>query len=215
MSAPHVRSPHGRRRAGGRGRLQHAGAAEELELRNLRNAVFARGRWFVAFQKNTTLAVARIEGGALEVIAELPLGDSAARGPDLVRTVAGDLGVSIVGDAGLLVYPLSARGDLGAPVIVDEKGQRPSACEREASGFIVDVDLSLTPYLETSDGRPIKVNAMKGRMIVGHGAPCLETLFASTREDLQLPGTTSSRTSVPMSLLNVDSNGDRKLLSCE
>ena len=33
MSAPHVRSPHGRRRAGGRGRLQHAGAAEELELR--------------------------------------------------------------------------------------------------------------------------------------------------------------------------------------
>ncbi len=195
--------------------LQRVKGAEELDLRNLRSAVFAQGRWFVAFQKNTSLAVARVEAGMLEVIAELPLGESAARGPDLVRTTFGDLGVSLVGDGGLLVYPLSSQGELGTPIIVDEKGQRPAACEREATGFIVDVDLSLTPYLELSDGRPIKVNAVRARMIVGHGAPCLEVLVAHTREDLQVPATAATKMSIPLSLLNVDSNGDRKLLSCE
>lgn len=195
--------------------LEHLGSVEGANLRNLRSAVFARGRWYGAFLQGRHMRIARLDAQAIQVIAEFELGEASAREPDLVRTRKGDLGISVKGDTGLLVYPLGLDGQLGEVILNRPESNRPRVCEKEARGFLVDVDLSLTPYLETPEEKAIKANAVRARLIVGHGPPCLEAMTATTRESMDVPGGQSKREAVPLSLLNVDSTGNRQLLLCE
>src|SRR5690606_11411825 len=115
------------------------------------------------------------------------LGSSGERGVELVRTRAGDLGVAMDGDEGLFVFPVSDQGELGEPVVTDPTGARPPACPSEASGFIVERELSVAPYVETSEGRLMPVTRLRGRFFVGYGQPCLESVVGYARALTTLP----------------------------
>jgi hypothetical protein len=146
----------------------------------------------------------------------LPLGEVGDRGIELVRTQVGDLGLAMDGDDGLFVYPLAETGELGDPIVIEPPRGRPSACPAEASGFIVNREMQVAPYLEAkASGAPLAVTRLRARYIVGYDPPCLEGIFGVGRTQGNVPAAAPMKDSVPLSILNTDSNGNRLRLTCE
>jgi hypothetical protein len=168
-----------------------------------------------AFRQGTELSLVRLVSGEIHSIADLPLGDSGDRGVELVRTPGGDLGVAMDGDDGLFVYPLSDGGVLGTPIVVDLVRSRPPACPPEASGYIVNRDLSIAPYLESPEGGLLTVTRLQARYIVGYGQPCLDTMLGYARKVESISRVVPSENGVPLSVLNTDSAGRRLRLWCD
>jgi hypothetical protein len=192
--------------------IQHFG---DQGLRNLLSAVEVDGRWFASFQRGDRLTILRLDTGEAKEIASLSLGESGLRSAQLVRGSADNLGISMEGDLGLVVYPLSHDGELGTPFLVPHQPSRPETCAPEAQGFIVDRGFDISPHLSTVDNAPIAASQVQARWIVGYGKPCLESLRGRVRSEPSLSPTTETKNSLPFSLLNSDSQGRRSTLLCE
>jgi hypothetical protein len=189
--------------------------AHEKGLRNLLSAVNANGTWYSAFQKGSRVSIVRLDSQAITEIADLSLGEAGLRFLQLVRTKRGELGISIEGDGGLLVYPLSTKGELGEPLLVPHRSSRPESCAIEASGFIVDRLMSVSPYLEGKEEMPLRVSDVRARWIVGIGKPCLEAMTARSRAEPEgIPGKLEGNT-LSLTVLNSDSRGRRSGLTCK
>ncbi|GEM_PF-1390507 len=193
--------------------LERIVGAQEKGLRNLLSAVQARGRWYAAFQSGDLVSIFRLENGGLTLIGRFALGGG-GRNVQLVRTGSGDLGISMEGDAGLFVYPLSVQGALGSPLIVPFQSKRPRACVSEAVGFIVDRAMTISPYLENAQGEILRVNSLRARWIVGHGEPCIDALRGRSRTRVSSTPARAHENSIPLSVLNVESRGNRVELLC-
>jgi hypothetical protein len=191
----------------------HSG--EEIELKTLRGAVYARGHYYLGFTfARDQLAVARLDSSGFTLLAVLPLGEAQTRFHRLVRSTSGDLGVAMEGDAGLFVYPLHIDGHVTAPLIAAHQSRRHQACAPEAFGFIVDWELPLSPYLETDQEEPLKVNGLVARMLVYPEGACIEAMSARVRAVPHLSPAEPAPDNVPLVLQNADSNGSRVALLC-
>jgi hypothetical protein len=189
--------------------------AHEMGLRSLLSAVNANGTWYSAFQMGSRVSVVRLDSQVITEVANLSLGEAGLRSFQLVRTKRGDLGVSIEGDAGLLVYSLSTKGALGDPLLVPHLSNRPDTCAIEASGFIVDRLMSISPYLEGGEEMPLRVSDLRARWIVGIGKPCLEAMTARSRADPEASAQRLSGNTLPLTVINSDSKGRRTELTCK
>lgn len=210
-------------------RFQEDGPLAQIPLRDtdtgvtmtisaLAGTVVSDGRWFFGFTEGRShFVVAEARDAGVSVLARLPWGEASARGARLVSTDQGHLGVSMEGDRGLFVYPLSRQGKLGDALLLPHSAARPPACEPEAGGFLIDREYSLAPYLETPSGRTLSTSAPRALLRVGEGGPCLEGLTARSRSTIEvsetLPRTTANR--VPLTLLSSDSGGNRVRLLCQ
>lgn len=191
-------------------------SGEELTLRGLRGVVQSKGQIYLAYvSDNSLMSVARIETTGFYELATFPLGESGSRGAQLVRTTEGNLGVSMEGDAGLFIYPLHENGELGPPIVAKHQSSRPVSCAPEATGFVVERELALSPYLETEHGEAIKTNGLRAKMIIGSREPCIEAMTARVRTLPALAPMVGSAQAVPLSILNADSEGNRLELLCE
>lgn len=195
--------------------IESFAGAHDLGLRALVGAVLSHGSMVAAFRQGSELSIVRLVSGEIQHLANLPLGDSGDRGVELVRTASGDLGIAMDGDAGLFVYPLSDRGVLGTPIVVDVQRARPEACAPEASGYIVGRELAVAPYLESPEGGLLTVTRLQARYIVGYGAPCLEAMLGYSRKLESVSRMPRGDSGVPLSILNTDSTGRRLRLWCE
>lgn len=190
-------------------------SGQEIELKTLRGAVYARGHYYLGFTfARDQLAVARLDASGFTLIAVLPVGDAQARFHALVRSTSGDLGVAMEGDAGLFVYPLHVDGHLDGPLIAAHQSRRHAACAPEAFGFIVDWELPLSPYLETLQEEPLKVNGLLARVLVYPQGTCLDSMSARVRAVPPLSRAEPATDSVALVLQNADSNGSRIPLLC-
>lgn len=186
-------------------------APEDLGLRHLVSVVRSGGDLYGAFLLGREVLVARFVSASLEVIGKFPLGDGGTRGVRLIRTKEGHLGLSMEADDGLLIYPLSAQGELGDPLLIPEMRERPEACSPEATGFLVERELSVSPYMENQSGENLRLSGVRARFYVGHGAPCLESLTARAAEPLSVTRGGWGREAVPLSVFSTT----RTELMCE
>lgn len=189
--------------------------AHELGLRGLLNAVETQGTWFAAFQKGDHVAVLKLDPQGISEIVDLSLGAEGLRSFQVVRSTEGDLGVSLEADLGLLVYPLSLKGELGEPILIAHRANRPPSCAPEASGFIIDRAMTVAPYLEGKEELPLRVNDLRARWLVGIGEPCLDTMTARTRAEPEASQGSTRGNAVPLALLNSEVQGRRSVLACE
>ncbi len=176
--------------------------AQELGLRHLVSAVYAEGELYGGFLLGREFLITRFSAEKLEVIGRYPLGEGGPKGVNLVRTTEGQLGVSMEADDGLIVYPVALDGELGEPLMVREMRDRPEACSADATGFIVERELSVAPYVESLDGENLRLSGIRARYIVGHGAPCLEALTARAGEALHVKRGAWGREAVPLNVLS-------------
>lgn len=191
-------------------------SGDEVTLRGLRGVVLSKGQIYLAYlSDNASLSVARLESTGFYQLATLPLGESGSRGAQLVRSTEGNLGVAMEGDAGLFAYPLHEDGSLGPPIVAKHQSRRPLSCASEATGFVVERELALSPYLETEQGEAIKTTGLRAKMIVGSREPCIEAMTARVRTLPQLTPAQGGAQAVPLSILNADSAGNRLELLCE
>lgn len=195
--------------------LERFEGAAELGLRTIRGVVAARGSLVAAFHQGTTLSLVRLAGGVAEPFLELPLGDTGERGIQLVRTQSGDLGLFMEGDSALFVYPLSDRGEMGEPIVMPHSGAQPPICAPEASGFIVDRELRVTPYLESTSGVLLPINRLRAKLVVGYGRMCIEALRGHARQLSPLVTSRSVSSGVSLAVLDSDAHGRRLELLCE
>jgi hypothetical protein len=195
--------------------LEQFSGAHELGHRNLAGAVRARSSFVAAFVQGQVFSLVRLAGGAVQPLSEFNLGAGGQRGAQLVRTDGGDLGISIDGDDGLYVYPVSDQGELGDPLVVPHESQTPPACSSEASGYIIDRELAVSPYLETTTSRFINVGRVRAKMIVGYGKSCIDSLRAEARDLGELDGAPAPTASIVLSVFDADSEGRRSQLICE
>ncbi len=195
--------------------LELFSGAHELGHRNLAGAVQAHSSFVAAFHQGSTFSLVHLSGGAVQPFADFNLGESGERGIQLVRSVHGDLGIAIEGDSGLFVYPVSPAGDLGQPTIVPHGSVTATPCAPEARGFIVDRDLAVAPYIESSEGESVAVSRVRAKMIVGYGRACIQGLRAQGRGLTEISGSAPASASIPLSILNSDSDGERSQAVCE
>src|SRR5690606_1495548 len=195
--------------------LERFEGATELGLRTIKGVVRAGGTFVAAFHQGTTLSLVRLIGGAAEPFLDLPLGDIGERGMQLVRTHSGDLGIFIEGDDGLFVFPVSDNGEVGEPVVMPYSGVQPSACPPEATGFIVDRELRVTPYLESTGGALLPVNRLRAKLIVGYGRMCIEGLRGHARQLSTVAASHTVSSGIPLAVLNSDAVGQRLELLCQ
>ncbi|HXS18186.1 MAG TPA: hypothetical protein VN764_13405, partial [Polyangiaceae bacterium] len=190
-------------------------SGQEVELKTLRGAVYARGHYYLGFSfERDKLAIARLDASGFTMIAVLPVGDAGARFHALVRSTAGDLGVAMEGDAGLFVYPIHVDGHIDQPLIAAHQSKRHAACAPEAFGFIVDWEPPLTPYLETEQEEPLKVSGLHARMLVYPQGSCLDAMSARVRAVPPLTAAEPALDSISLVLQNADSSGSRIPLLC-
>jgi len=188
--------------------------ADKEGYRRLVSAAYAGGRFFAAFLKGSTVSVVRLEGGDFHPVLVLDLDEAKTRGPQLVRTERGDLGLSLPGDSGWFIYPIGDSGELGQAIVVPFPKQRAPACGQDASGFLLEREMTLAPYVESSDGRPLEVTGIRERLIVGAGGVCLDALSARTRANISAPAGASQAEEVEFTILSSDSTGRRSRLLC-
>lgn len=195
--------------------LEHFSGAHELGHRNLAGAVRARSSFVAAFVQGQVLSLVRLLGGTVQPLSEFNLGPGGQRGAQLVRTHGGDLGISIEGDDGLFIYPVSDQGELGDPLVVRQDAQTSRACGSEATGYIIDRELAVAPYLETTTSRLINVGRVRAQMIVGYGKACIESLRAEARDLGEVDGAPEPTASILLSVFDADSDGRRSQLICK
>jgi hypothetical protein len=196
--------------------LELYSGVEELGLRNLVNVVSSRGSLVAAFLVGDRLLVMRLTGGTLSQLAELSAGESGEREIALVRTEAGDLGVAMNGDDGVFVYPLSETGELGEAIFAPLFQSRPPVCDPAASGFVVERELKVTPFLESANsGSALSIARMRARYIIGYNPPSLVGLAGFARALESPPPKTPKKESVSLSVINTDADGERLGLLCE
>lgn len=195
--------------------LEYFAGAHALGHRNLAGAVRSRSSFVAAFVQGPVFSLVRLSGGAVQPLVDFNLGGNGQRGVQLVRTHAGDLGVALEGDDGLLVYPVSDQGELGVPIVVSHESNTPPACSPEATGYIIDRELSVAPYVETTTSRTIPVSRMRAKMIVGYGKVCIDSLRAEARDIGELGGTPAPGASISLSVFDADSDGQRSQWVCE
>ena len=193
--------------------LARVEVSSNWNLRGLSGVVYSDD-WFLGFLLGREFLVARVRAGKFERLAEFSLGDASVRSPRLVRTTSGSLGIFIEGDQGFLIYPLSKEGLLGSPVLERFSSKRPPACPVEARGFIVDREMTLVPYLEQPDGQPLSVSDLSARMLMGHGAACLQSLRGDSRAGLPTRSLRPGPDAVPLYLLDGSETGRRSQLLC-
>lgn len=195
--------------------LEHFSGAHDLGHRNLAGAVRARSSFVAAFVQGPVFSLVELSGGSVKPLVEFNLGSSGHRGVSLVRTHWGDLGVALEGDDGLYVYPVSDQGDLGEPLVVRHEAKTPPACSPEATGYIIDRDLAVAPYIETTTSRLVNVGRVRAKMVVGYGKVCIDSLRAEARDLGDLDGAPAPTASIPLSVFDADSDGRRSQLICE
>lgn len=195
--------------------LEHIRGAHELGHRNLAGAVRSRSSFVVAFVQGPVLSLVQLSGGTVHPFADFNLGNQGQRGVQLVRTHRGDLGLALEGDDGLFVYPVSYQGELGEPIFVSHESGTPAACTPEATGFIIDRELAVSPYLETTTSRTISVSRVRAKMIIGYGKICIDSLRAEARDLGELDGAPAPGASILLTVLDADSDGRRSQLVCE
>ncbi len=189
---------------------------QELNIRTPLGVVEANGRTFLAYYSDRDdIAVAELDETGMHRFAAFHVGEVGGRNLSLVRSTRGDLGLSMEGDRGLFVYPLSMQGELGLPIIAPHRSTRPPSCAPEASGFIVERELPLSPYLEAESGQAIRTSGLRAKMIVSQNPACLEAMTARVRSLPPLSPAKKSSGGVPLTLLNSDSAGNRTQLLCE
>lgn len=195
--------------------LELFSGAHELGHRNLAGAVQSRSSFVAAFSQGSTFSLVHLSGGAVRPFVDFNLGESGERGVQLVRSDRGDLGIAIEGDSGLFVYPVSDQGELGEPTIVSHGSVTATACAPEARGFIVDRDLTVAPYLESSEGQIVAASRVRAKMVVGYGRSCIQALRAQGRGLTEIAGGAAPGASIPLAILNSDSDGQRTQAVCE
>ncbi len=188
---------------------------EEIEVRTLVGVAQSFGQTHLAYLTGRDqINVARLNETGFDLVTQMTFGDIGGRNLALVRSTEGALGLSMDGDTGIFVYPLADDGSLGAPIVAPHQSRRPPACAPEASGFIVERELPLSPYLESEQGQAIKTSGLRAKMILGYAPACLEAMSARVRALSPLPPLSNRDQAVPLSVLNTDSAGGRQVLLC-
>jgi hypothetical protein len=195
--------------------LEQFTGAHELGLRNLAGAVRSRSSFVAAFVQGPVVSLVRLAGGTVQPLVDFDLGNGGQRGAQLVRSEWGDMGIALEGDDGLFVYPVSEQGELGEPIVTLHGPSAPPACSPEATGYIVDRELAVAPYMETTNERPISASRVRAKMIVGYGKVCIDSLRAEARDLGELTGAAPPAASIPLSIFDADADGRRSRLICE
>ena len=190
---------------------------ESFGLGTLAGAVFSRERWLIGSVAGRLFRIIELGESGLEELASFPLGETGPREALLTRSTAGDLGIAIDGDLGLLVYPVSKRGELGDALFQTFRGSRPPQCSAEAAGYLVVRELGIAPYVEGSDGE-LDVSRVTMRRVVGFGPECIDALAADARGELDpalaRPGRAEPG-STPLVITDRTDSGRRVRLSCQ
>ena len=189
--------------------------AHELGHRNLAGAVRSRASFVASFVHGPTFSLVRLSGGRVHPFVDFNLGTNGQRAVQLVRTQRGDLGIALEGDDALFVYPVSDQGELGRPIVVPHESSTPPGCSPEATGYIIDRELAVAPYMETTTSRAIPVSRVRAQVIVGYGKICINSLRAEARDLGDISGARAPTASIPLSIFDADSDGQRSQLICE
>ncbi len=187
---------------------------EKLRVRSLSGVVRKEGAWHLGHVSGHEFRIIRLSSEGVSVFAEFPLGDSGSREVQLVQSTAGEMGIAIAGDSGLFVYPVSPEGQLGDPIVTPHQGYRPETCAPGATGFIVVQELSIAPYVE-SRGHSLDVDRLRLRLIVGHGAPCIDAAAGETHGDFKYLAEERGKSGVPLIVSDLSEEGRRVELACE
>lgn len=196
-------------------------------VRSLAGVALVGAEWYFGAIVRDRFVVFGTNGRTIEPRIDVPLGSSGARGVRLVRSTAFDLGVYIEGDTGTLVYPLERAGTgagesdewsralrLGEPVFTPFQGHRPAVCGEQAAGYLVEEELSVSPFVGVGD-RALEVGRVRARLLLGYGNACLVDLAATGRGELEVPTGQRGPEAVPLVVTETGSGQRRTLLSCE
>lgn len=156
---------------------------ESLLVRNLAGVVMRSGSWYFGNVLGHRFRLFELSTSGLRLALDLRLGESGARDLQLTQSTSGALGIFAIGDAGLFVYPVSPRGELGDVVFAPHQGSRPPRCAPEAAGYYAVHRLGIAPYVEAG-GRALDLDEIRLRLILGYGSACVDVASAETREPL-------------------------------
>lgn len=190
---------------------------EEYGLIGLSGVVFSGGRFVIGHVAGGEFRILELTGGQVTLLTSFFLDETGPRDATLTRSTSGDLGITIDGDSGLLVYPVSRLGKLGDPLLQPFRGSRPPLCPSPVAGYFVVKELGISPYVEAL-GSELDVNRVTLRSIVGFGAECVDAVAADAREAfaprLLRPGT-AQPAGTPFVVTDRSETGRRTLLACQ
>jgi hypothetical protein len=201
---------------GHRESVQRFDVPEDSGMLGLSGAVLSRGTWYVGSIAGGEFRVVALGPSGPKVLAAFPLGETGPRQAMLTRSTAGDLGIAIDGDLGLLIHPLSLQGTLGDTLFQPFRGSRPPECPAEATGYLVVRELGIAPYVEVQ-GDELDVSNVTMRRLVGFGPECIDGLAADARgafESALFRPTAVRAGGTPLVVTDRSESGRRVRLSC-